>query len=53
MNKWQIAELGFALVGSEFRYVSDQIYSVVDYVSECSFDIEITDKKIEILPFGN
>ena len=53
VNKWQIAELGFALVGSEFRYVNDQIYSIVDYVMECSFEIEITDKQIEIMPFGN
>ena len=53
VNKWQIVEFGFALVGSEYRYVNDQIYSVVDYVSECSPDIEITDKQIEILPFGN
>jgi uncharacterized protein YlxP (DUF503 family) len=49
---WQRAELAAACVSNDSRYTNEVLSKVVDFVNSSSFEIEVLDYNIEIIPFS-
>jgi uncharacterized protein YlxP (DUF503 family) len=45
-DKWQVASLGFAIVGADSRYVEQSLQSIVSMIED-NYEVEITDHEIE------
>ena len=49
-NLWQLAMLGISCISNDQQYTNEVMSKVVNFIVGGSFDIEILDYKIEILP---
>ena len=46
---WQLATLGICCVSNDGRHANEVLSRVVNFITECRFEIEILDYEIEIL----
>jgi uncharacterized protein YlxP (DUF503 family) len=47
---WQLATLGISCTGNDTRHINEVLSKVVNFITGSSFDIEILDYSIEIMP---
>ena len=48
LDKWQVATLGFAMIGNDNRYVDSTLANIVSLI-ESHHEVQITDHRVEFV----